>query len=136
MTPTTDPAPRSWVDVPAQSPFPIQNLPHGVFRRDSAAHLGAAIGEHILDLTLAWREGLFEATPLAGLDVFLQPNLNAFAAAGKPIWQAARARIRQLLRADEPVLRDNASLRERLLVPQKDVTLLLPVQVGDYTDFY
>jgi fumarylacetoacetase len=44
--------------------------------------------------------------------------------------------LTKLLSKDEPTLRDNASLREKALVLQREVQLLLPVRIGDYTDFY
>jgi fumarylacetoacetase len=42
----------------------------------------------------------------------------------------------KLLSADEPALRDNKELRSRAFVAQRDVQMLLPAQIGDYTDFY
>ncbi len=47
-----------------------------------------------------------------------------------------RARVSQLLRHDQPALRDDAPLRTRALVPMAEATLLLPAEIGDYTDFY
>ncbi|PYL14532.1 MAG: fumarylacetoacetase, partial [Verrucomicrobia bacterium] len=44
---------KSFIDVPRESHFPIQNLPFGVFKpRDSAARVGVAIGERIVDLSV------------------------------------------------------------------------------------
>src|SRR5207247_3779300 len=60
----------------------------------------------------------------------------AFLALGRPAWREVRETITKLLRADEPTLRDNAALREQALLPLKDVELLLPAVIGDYTDFY
>src|SRR5205085_3569817 len=40
------------------------------------------------------------------------------------------------LRDDELTLRDDAALREQALIPMADVDLLLPTEIGDYTDFY
>ena len=122
---------RSWVAVTPDSHFPIQNLPYGTMRRAGETHAGVAIGEYVFDLTLASREGLL---PHKGL--FAGPDLNAFAAAGPSAWDAARERIGRLLSEDEPTVRDDSRLREVLLVPRRDVTMLLPVSVGDYTDFY
>src|SRR5262245_2300922 len=133
MNPTTDPALRSWVEVPTDSPFPIQNLPYGVFLRDGEKHIGVAIGEGVLDLTALEAEGL----PLVrGRRVCGPAALNPFLALGRPAWSEARAAISRLLRADEPSLRDNADLRKKALLRQADVRMLLPVHVGDYTDFY
>jgi fumarylacetoacetase len=138
MNPTNDPALRSWVPVPADSHFPIQNLPYGVFRRRGAGALavGVAIGDRLLDLTVLEEAGLFDGPVLGQRRVFDQGRLNPLLALGRPAWAEARARVSQLLRADEPTLRDNADLRGRALVPWGDAEMVLPALVGDYTDFY
>jgi fumarylacetoacetase len=138
MNPTTDPGLHSWVSVPADSPFPIQNLPYGVFRRGpgEGPHVGVAIGAEVLDLTVLSAEGVFRDWDLTGDRPFEAPDLNEFLAQGRPVWQAARSALSLLLSTDEPLLRDNAWLRERALVPQASLEMLLPVRVGDYTDFY
>jgi fumarylacetoacetase len=138
MNPTNDPSLRSFVTVSPESHFPIQNLPYGVFRRsaDANAHIGVAIGDHILDLTLLDERGFLDTRELRGCGVFRHRTLNTFLALGRPAWTEARAAISRLLRADEPRLRDDALLLERALVPQAEAKMLLPVEIGDYTDFY
>lgn len=126
---------ESFIPVAAESHFPIQNLPYGVFRRRSggAAHIGVAIGDFVLDLTVLGERGLL---PPTARPAFRTSTLNAFMALGKPAWSEARTAITRMLRADEPTLRDNASLREHAVIAMKDVEMLLPVEIGDYTDFY
>src|SRR5438034_7639191 len=112
MNPTNDPSLRSWVPVPPDSDFPIQNLPFGVFRRRTGAEpvIGVAIGEHVLDLSVLEAAGHFDHPVLRQAKVFGTCTLNAFLALGRPAWSEARATISRLLRHDEPALRDNASL--------------------------
>src|SRR5262245_30640192 len=139
MNPTNDPSLRSWVPVPPDSDFPIQNLPFGIFRRrrpGAAPRAGVAIGDSGLDLAVLEERGLFAGPALRQQRVFGRPALNAFFALGRPAWAEARAAVSRLLRADEPALRDDASLREHALVPMNEVEMLLPAEVGDYTDFY
>ena len=132
-----DPALRSFVPVAMGSHFPIQNLPYGVFRRGGGQpHIGVAIGDFILDLTALEEKGVFDGPLLRGRRPFSAGRLNAFLALGRDAWTEARAAVSRLLRADEPRLRDDASLREHVLIPSADVEMLLPVDVGDYTDFY
>jgi fumarylacetoacetase len=137
MNPTTDPSLRSFVSVSAESHFPIQNLPYGVFQRGARGNprIGVAIGNHILDLGILEEKGLL-AGPELRRGVFSWPTLNVFLSLGCPAWQEARSIISRLLRADEPTLRDDVSLREHALVPMAEVEMLLPVDIGDYTDFY
>jgi len=138
MTDTTSPNLRSWMPVPDGSHFPIQNLPYGVFRPNAggAPRIGVAIGEHVLDLEAVERAGMLDAALLRAAGVFLEPDLNAFLAAGRPIWARARQAISRLLSADEPSLRDSAALRKQAIFLQSDVAMLMPMRVGDYTDFY
>lgn len=137
MDPTNDPALRSFVPVASESHFPIQNLPYGVFRRPGEPpRVGVAIGDQVLDLALLEDQGLLDTPALRGRRVFAAPALNAFLALGRPAWDEARARLSRLLRANEPTLRDNVTLRGQALVPRADVQLLLPADIGDYTDFY
>jgi fumarylacetoacetase len=134
MNPTTDPSLRSFISVVADSHFPIQNLPYGVFRPRSGgpAHVATAIGDQILDLTALEDAGLLKLPQRR----FRQPTLNSFLAEGPAAWRQTRAAISKLLRHDEPTLRDNSALRERAFIAQRDVEMLLPITIGDYTDFY
>src|SRR5258708_7375153 len=153
MNPTYDPSLRSWVPVAADSHFPIQNLPYGIFHREGEApRVGVAIGDFVLDLSVVWDRflrnmavhseerlsflGAMSLQFLTGARVFHQVSLNAFLALGRSAWGVARTVISGLLGADEPALRDDAELRSRALIPMADVELLLPVEIGDYTDFY
>jgi fumarylacetoacetase len=138
MNPTTDPSLRSWVPLPAESHFPIQNLPYGVFRRGPAGRpcVGVAIGDRVLDVTALEESGVLEVPRAGGRAVFGPGRLNEFLALGRPAWSAVRTRLSRLLSASESALRDDAELLSRTLVPQADVRMLLPVEVGDYTDFY
>lgn len=130
---------RSFLEVPADSHFPIQNLPFGVFRPDPAAEsrAGVAIGDWVLDLAALERGGLLNVPTLAGqVEIFARPSLNAFMALGRTAVREVRDRVSRLLSRDEPLLRDDAPLRREVLVPRQGIEMLLPVQIGDYTDFY
>lgn len=129
---------RSFIEVGPESHFPIQNLPYGVFRprNGGAPRIGVAIGDYILDLSVLDDAGHFNTTGAAGKGVFNQSSLNAFMALGKEVWREVRAKIQHLLSEEEPALRDNAALRNNALLKQQEVEMLLPAQIGDYTDFY
>jgi fumarylacetoacetase len=131
-----DPRLRSFVEVEPSSDFPIQNLPYGVFFTPERPVLraGVAIGDQVLDLAMLEAEGLIRFE--AAREVFARPSLNAFMALGPRAWAQTRARISELLRHDNPELRDNAELRRRALLPQALVQLHMPIEVAGYTDFY
>src|SRR5437660_9324294 len=126
---------KSFIDVPRESHFPIQNLPFGIFRpRTGAARVGVAIGEYVVDLAALEQKEHFAL----GQDrqLFSTDSLNAFLALGRPAWRETRAILQHLLAADTPTLRDDSALRDRVFYAQKDVTMQLPARIGDYTDFY
>jgi fumarylacetoacetase len=131
-----DPKLRSFIDVAPTSDFPIQNLPYGVFSTAAypAPRGGVAIGDYVLDLAVLENEGLVDLSPAFG--IFAQGSINAFMALGPQIWSKTRARISEVLRHDNPQLRDNKELRSRALMPMADVKLHLPITVPGYTDFY
>ena len=139
---THDPNLSSWVesaDDPATE-FPIQNLPFGVFRRkdqpDAPPRIGVAIGEAIFDLGGAVEANLFEEIEPEVRCALAANTLNDFMSRGGEAWRAVRTRTSRLLAADHAELRDNSGLREDLILPQNDAQMLLPAEVGDYTDFY
>src|SRR3954454_12416072 len=125
---------KSFLLVPPDSHFPIQNLPYGVFKRrgarDARPTVGVAIGEHVLDLNILKDEGLLRSS------VFSSPTLNSLMAAGRATWRGTPQKIPRLLSSDESALRDNTKLRDRALIPMADVEMVLPAEIGDYTDFY
>ena len=117
----------TWLDIPADTPFPVQNLPYGVFSPpDEQPRVGVALGDDVLDLApLAAAEGL------DGGHVFESASLNPFMALGRPAWTAVRSWLTELLTHDG--YRD---LVESHLIPRNEVALHLPFEVADYVDFY
>ena len=136
MNETHDPARRSWVDSAQGHPdFPIQNLPFGVFRRNSAgpATVGMAIGDQILDLTQVTQ---FSGAALKAAQACGTGSLNALMALGPEYWSALRREASALLSVESQANRSDRRLGERILAPMAECELLLPAQIGDYTDFY
>ncbi len=128
---------KSFVESAQGSDFPIQNLPYGVFKtKDTPARVGVAIGNFVLDLALLEKRGLFDGPCLKGQTIFNCAEINGLLELGRAAWTEARARIAELLDASCPVIRDNAELRQQALLPMEAVSMLLPVRIGDYTDFY
>ena len=126
----------SFLDLPVDSPYGLHNLPYGVFTQaGGSARVGVRVGNLVLDLAALESEGVLETG--AEASVFNQPSLNAFMALGRPAWDRARAQIQDLLSVDgDATLRNDVALREAALVRLADVTMHLPAEIGDYTDFY
>ena len=125
----------SFINVPSESDFPIQNLPYGIFKpREGSPRAGVALGDLILDLSLLEELGHFR--DVTSHQVFSSDSLNAFMALGRSAWKKTRDILQHLLSAETATLRDNAALRARLFHKQGEVTMQLPARIGDYTDFY
>lgn len=134
--PSNDPALKSWVEIPKDSDFPIQNLPFGIFKtRYLSPVAGVAIGDYALDLVYLHEYGYFDGLGLP-VGIFNQRYLNDFLALGKKKIRSVRERISELLRHDNDELRDNTAARELSLIQMSEVQLLMPVRVPNYTDFY
>lgn len=134
---------RSWLEVPRGSHFSLQNLPFGIISSpaDASLRVATAIGSHVLDLKVFSRNGGFSNLPevQGHISVFEQDSLNSFASLGRPVHRAIRRHLQEVLRVDTPLaplLRDNAPLRDEVVLPRSGVSLHMPVRIGDYTDFY
>jgi fumarylacetoacetase len=131
-----DPGLKSWVEVPQNSDFSIQNLPYGIFStKEKSPRAGVAIGDYILDLTEIQSAQLFKELNLPER-IFDRPVLNDFMELGKEITVPVRERISEILQHDNQELQSNDQLRKHALIPQSEATMHLPIRVGDYTDFY
>ena len=134
MIRANDPNLRSWVPVPENSDFPIQNLPLGVIKRNDIYHVATRIGDHVLDLAELNRSGLF------GVDfinsVFENEYINDCIGLGKELMRDLRNRISRLLDHKHHDLRQNVELREACLFRIDEVEVTMPVKIGNYTDFY
>ncbi|MBD0822961.1 fumarylacetoacetase [Aestuariibaculum marinum] len=126
----------SWLHVDKNSDFPIQNIPFGVFlTRDDIITIGTRIGDTAIDLGALHQLGYFDGIPLTD-DIFLQDSLNDFIADGRKTWRAVRDRIAEVFDSKNTTLKNNKSHKEIVLFRLDEIEMQLPVEVGDYTDFY
>ncbi len=119
---------QSWIESAnsAETPFPLNNLPYGVFGEGGRTRCGVAIGGSVLDL------GALEARSMLPQAGFAGDALNTFMEAGPDVW----ARVRNTLTG---LLAEGAGGTDAIrpfLYPQSDVTMRMPFRVSEYTDFY
>jgi fumarylacetoacetase len=133
----------SWLPIPRGSHFSLSNIPFGIITTapSQSPHPAAAIGDQILDLAVFSSNDGFSALPPIHphISVFSQPTLNAFAALGRHVHRSVRNYLQDILMDDTEhpqILKRNTILQQKVLFPLKDVQTHLPLQIGDYTDFY
>lgn len=127
---------KSWVDVPANSDFPIQNLPFGIFKTDSLTpRVGSRIGDFVIDLKTLFVLGYFENLSFSAED-FDTDSLNLLMKKGKIPTRNLRNRLSKLFSTELDDLQKNAHHVDQILIAADSVEMLMPVQIGDYTDFY
>jgi fumarylacetoacetase len=111
----------TWLDLPDDTGFGLDNLPYGVFSTPGTPpRTGVAIGDAVLDLA-----------GLTGDPVHATGSLNAFMARGPQAWRELRVRVTGWLIDQRH--RDTVAPH---LVPRDDVRMHLPIEVADYVDFY
>ena len=136
MIKANNPNLESWVEVSADSDFPIQNLPLGIFKTDSLApRVGVRIGNSILDLKTLHVLGYLDNLPFT-LDLFDASTLNGLMKKGKLASRRLRDRISDLLNRDNAELQNNVHHVEQVLIDEASADVLMPIEIGDYTDFY
>lgn len=129
-----DPSLRSWVDVPTNSDFPIQNLPFGCgARAEEPGNALSRIGDFAIDLLMLAEAGLLPEADGQGTTVYIN-HLNGFLL-DPSFARAVRHRLSELLR-DEPSNEAHRDGVRKALIPVHEVVMDLPVLIGDYTDFY
>ncbi|MBL8062760.1 MAG: fumarylacetoacetase [Anaerolineales bacterium] len=116
------------IQVHPDSDFPIQNLPYGIFstQANPDPRVGTRLGDFVIDLALLDNESLFGKQ----YAFFADSSLNRFMSAGRETWRDIRQQLTRLLGEEQ------ASLKKEALIPVSEVQMHLPVNIGDYTDFY
>ncbi|RLD66257.1 MAG: fumarylacetoacetase [Bacteroidetes bacterium] len=128
---------KSWIEVDSNSDFPIQNIPFGVFRTKLGGdgRCATRIGDCVIDLSELASLGYFDDLKF-DISVFFREKLNSFIALGKDITNAVRNRIAEIFSLSNEDLQHNTSNRMLVMFKLEEVDMLLPIEIGDYTDFY
>jgi len=136
MIAANNPNLKSWVSVPENSDFPIQNLPFGIINSANLSkRVSVRIGDYALDLKVLAELGYLKETGFDSSD-FDAPFLNPMMKKGKLAVRGLRNRISELLLDSSTSLQNNPSQIEQVLHLISAVEVSMPVEIGDYTDFY
>ena len=127
---------KSWIEVPPSSDFPLQNIPFGIMETpDGQRSVATRVGNTVVDMAALAQMGYFDALELP-TEVFFHPYLNGMMHLGREACRAIRMRLADLLDAENHELADHPFNRENALYGVDEVEMLMPIYVGDYTDFY
>ena len=129
---------RSWLEIPVNSDFSIQNLPFGIFSTSEARQprVGLALGEFIIDTAVLFDAGMLAQVPGLSRELLYANSLNSLLSASVSTWRALRVRVAELFTQGNNDVLKNADLHARLLVKQSHAQLYLPTKVSNYVDFY
>lgn len=127
---------KSWVEVPNNSDFSIQNLPFGIIKTSNLTpRVAVRIGDKVLDLKTLFVLGYLENLPYELCD-FDNDYLNKMMKRGKKATRDLRNRISKLLDVNQADLQKNQHHVDQVLLSVESVEMCMPIQIGDYTDFY
>tara|TARA_B100001758_G_C18414566_1_gene618485 strand:- start:995 stop:2263 length:1269 start_codon:yes stop_codon:yes gene_type:complete len=127
---------KSWVNYTSETEFPIQNLPFGIFKTNNLnERVGIRIGEFALDLKSLHVLGYLDNLPFT-INDFNSKTLNNLMGKGKLGTRRLRNRISKLLSSDCEDLKANKHHVDQVLIPISEIEMCMPIEIGDYTDFY
>ena len=136
MIAANNPSLTSWVEVPANSDFPIQNLPFGIIKTNQLSpRVATRIGDFAVDIKTLFVLGYMENLPFELTD-FDTASLNTMMKRGKKAVRDLRNRLSKLFDKNYADLQKNEHHAQQVLIPVDQVTMCMPVEIGDYTDFY
>lgn len=127
---------QSFVKYDQNSDFSIHNIPFGVgvFGQEYIACC-TRIGDQIIDLATLYDYGFFDEIEGLNENVFEAYTLNEFIELGKPVTNAVRLKLQQLLNVDSKI-KDDEKLMEECFFNADQVNMMMPVHIPNYTDFY
>lgn len=126
----------SFVNYNENSDFSIHNIPFGVavFNKEYIACC-TRIGDLVIDLATLYDYGFFDEIEGLNENVFEAYTLNEFIELGKPITNAVREKIQELLDENSRLANDEKTIQECFFDLDK-VKMMMPVHIPNYTDFY
>jgi len=122
---------KTWIEVSENSDFPIQNIPFGIVKANNEVFVATRIGNTVINLYTVARLGHFNIEK----EVFASCRLNDFMLLGKQVTRDVRNEISDIFNDNNEETKNNSELQSALM-NINDVEMLMPVEVGDYTDFY
>lgn len=135
MIKANNPELKSWLHVSEHSDFPIQNIPLGVVQKEKEVFVATRIGDTVINLKELFLLGYLSEKDF-NINQFDCDNLNALMKEGKQGTRTLREQLSDLFNSNNSILKDNVEHRTKVLCASEEVLMCMPIQIGDYTDFY
>jgi fumarylacetoacetase len=136
MIKANSPEIKSWILVPENSDFPIQNIPFGIVKTENlTSFVATRIGNKVIDLRSLFQLGYLNNLGFKLAD-FDSQYLNSIMKYGKDATRNLRNRLSDLFNAENNELKQNEAHEQEVLFDIEEVEMCMPIQIGDYTDFY
>ncbi len=131
-----DPSLKSWLTIEPNSDFSIHNIPFGIIKNNSISPRPASrLGDYAIDLLELFRSGNLDGIGFEEFD-FNTNRLNQLMKKGKKGTRQLRIRIQELFSDSDRSLESKVDLLKKVLIPISEIENELPIEIGDYTDFY
>ncbi|MGB0888406.1 MAG: fumarylacetoacetase [Vicingaceae bacterium] len=121
---------KTWLEVPENSDFPIQNIPFGIAKANNEIFVATRIGNTVINIYKLALMGCFNNIDA---EFFNEDKLNDFMLLGKHATRDVRNEISDVFNVKNEAKK--AELQD-VLTPVNQVEMLMPIAIGDYTDFY
>ena len=136
MLKANDPNLKSWIEVTSNSDFPIQNIPFGICKTDQLSpRVCSRIGDKVIDIKSLFVLGYLSNLPFSLEDLDTN-SLNKIMGYGKRSTTDLRNRLSKIFSTENSDLQNNTHHVDQVLLAAESVEMLMPVEIGDYTDFY
>ena len=127
---------KTWIEITADSDFSLHNIPFGIgLIPENGACICTRIGDFTIDLSGLARLGYFDHLGLKPTDL-QQTTLNDFIARGKKMACRVRTLIQECFLEGNSSETDMSLIRQNAVYHASEIPMLMPLRVGDYTDFY
>jgi fumarylacetoacetase len=121
---------KTWLEVPENSDFPIQNIPFGIAKANHEIFVASRIGDTVINIYKLAQMGCFNTIDA---EFFNEDKLNDFMLLGKQATRAVRNEISEVFNVENEAKKEDL---QHVLTPVHEVEMLMPIAIGDYTDFY
>lgn len=127
---------KSWIEIKADSDFSLNNIPFGIgLIPESGPRICTRIGDKVVDLSVMANMAYFDRNVFLDSD-FVAETLNLFISKGKKATNQVRETIQQVFLKENYHDPEADLFRKFILHDASQVQMMLPLQIGDYTDFY